>query len=164
MPDFHQFGKHSHILTGKFCYHVPVGFGKLLSLLTVGRDACILKLYCFVLEFEESLHERPSAFFIKAAADMIKGLVIKVFDQPVKIIFHLQIYNNVRIFFEIDSLHLKDLFPQGFQFFQRLGEIFDFLADGVCLCCKDTGHFSRSVEGRKSVLNIVQGESQMLER
>ena len=53
--------------------------------------------------------------YIKVTADMVKRLVVKVFDEPIVIIFHLQIHNNIGIFFEIDRLHLQNFCPQCFQ-------------------------------------------------
>lgn len=78
-------------------------------------DTCILKPYCFILKLHESIHKYFPAVLIKTAADMVKGLVIKVFDESVEVIFHLQVHNDVGVLFEIDRLHLKDFFPQPLQ-------------------------------------------------
>ena len=57
------------------------------------------------------------AFLIKTIAYMVKHCIVKMFDEPIKIIFHLQVDDNIRIFFKIDRLHLKHFFFQGFQLF-----------------------------------------------
>ena len=88
----------------------------MLSLSTIRRNSCILKSDRFVLKLHESVHKHHSAIFVKMAADMVQRLVIKMFDQPIEIIFHLQIHNNVSIFFEVNGLHLKNFLPQQFQF------------------------------------------------
>lgn len=74
-----------------------------------------MKSYCLVLKLQEGVQKCLSAVFIKMAADMVKGLVIKVFDESVEVIFHLQVHNDVGVLFEIDRLHLKDFFPQPLQ-------------------------------------------------
>ncbi len=67
------------------------------------------------------------------AADVVKGLVIKMLDQPVEIIFHLQIDNNISVFFEVNRLHLKDFLAQHFQLPQRFRQAIYFLLDSGSL-------------------------------
>ncbi len=89
---------------------------------------------------------------------MVKGLVIKMFDQPVEIIFHLQIDDDIGILFEVHRLHLKDFLPQRFQFPQRFRQAFYFLPDSGCLLRQDIGDFSRGIEGNEPVLYVIQRE------
>ena len=41
-------GKHIHISASEIRYHIPIGFCKVLPLITIHRNTCILKSYCFV--------------------------------------------------------------------------------------------------------------------
>ena len=43
---------------------------------------------------------------IKPIADMIERIIIKPLNEIVRVVFHLQIDNNICIFLEIDCLHL----------------------------------------------------------
>ena len=48
--------------------------------------------------------------------DMVEQLVIKMFDQPVVIIFHLKINDNISVFFKINGFHLENLIMQCLEF------------------------------------------------
>ena len=87
----------------------------MLSLLAVGRNFRYVKPYCFFLQLLKPVHKIRSAFPVKAASDVLQCLIIKMLDQPVILIIHLQVYDNIRILFEIHLLHLKHFFPQKFK-------------------------------------------------
>ena len=55
---------------------MPLPDGKMC----IRDSACILTSYRFVLKLHESVHKCLSAVFIKMAADVVKGLVIKMLN------------------------------------------------------------------------------------
>ena len=56
---------------------------------------------------QKFLQECDAALLIKPAADMIQRFAVKVLDEQIKIVFHLQIDNNICIFFEVNGLHFQ---------------------------------------------------------
>ena len=163
LPQLDEFREHAPVSACEIHDHIPIGFCKILSFLTVRGNALFLKAYRLVLKPQESVHKRLSAFFIKTVADMVKSLVVKMFDEPVKIIFHLQIDDNISVFFEVDRLHLKDFPAQHFQFPQRFGQAVYLLPDSGRLFRQNGRDLCRCIKGGQPVFYIVQRKTQMFE-
>ena len=67
---------------------------------------CHMKLYQFITQTVKPIHKIQTAFLIKPITDMIEHIVIKPLNEIVRVVFHLQIDNNICILLKIDCLHL----------------------------------------------------------
>ena len=81
--------------------------GDPLALFAFGGHVFPLKLYDFIAQTVESVHEMQAAFPVESIADMVKRIVIETLDKIVGVIFHLQIDDDICVLLEIDCLHLQ---------------------------------------------------------
>ena len=87
---------------------------------------------------------------------MVQSIVVKMFDQPVVFVLHLEIHDNIRILFEINALHLKDLLLQRLHRFQCIRELIDLLSDDRPLMGQHICHLFRRIERDQTVSDIIQ--------
>ena len=90
---------------------------------------------------------------------MVQSIVVKMFDQPVIFVLHPKIHDNIRILFEINALHLKDLLLQRLDRFQCIRELIDLLSDDRSLMGQHICHLFRRIERDQAVSDIIQRKS-----
>ena len=60
-----------------------------------------------VLQGQEGLQKVGTAALVELAADVVQHWFIKMLDEPVKVVFHLEVDDDVRVFLEVHGLHLQ---------------------------------------------------------
>ena len=60
--------------------HFPICLRKPLPFFAVGADARLLKPYRLVLQLQKAVHKYGTALLVKAVADTVKRLVVKMLD------------------------------------------------------------------------------------
>jgi hypothetical protein len=108
----HQLCQNFHVPAGELRHHLPKCGRQRLPPRPFGRLACGLQTQRLVLQAVEGLQHRPAALLVEAAADMVQRSFVKMLDEPVKLIFHLQVHNNIRVLFKVHRLHLQHLGTQ----------------------------------------------------
>ena len=108
VADFHQFRKHAHIAVCELHDQAPICFDDLLAFFAFRRYILLLKLYDLIAQAVESVHKIQAAFLIKPAAYMVERIIIETLDQGIKLIFHLQIDDDIGILLKADGLHLQN--------------------------------------------------------
>ena len=75
-----------------------------------------------------------------------KNEALRGVDQPVEVVFHFQIDEDVRVLFEIHRLHFQRLRPQRLDPRQNIRQLPDLFPDGGGLLRQDFRHLGRAVQ------------------
>lgn len=162
--DVYQIRKHTFVAARKFRHHFPKDPREPLSLLAFGRDAVFLQSDRLVAQRGECVYHRQTTVLIKAAADAIERFIVKILDQPIGIVLHLQIYYNIGVFFKIDRFHLQNFRFQRLYGLQRLRKRRYFPAHNARLFRQGGSDFRGRIERGKPIFYLFEGKSQRFQR
>ena len=142
-----QLCQQGEIPTGELLYHRPKLLGQGLALGTSRGNLLLLQGGGLILHVDKPFHKGQPCLLVKVRADVVHGLLIKVLDEPVVFVVHLQVDDDIRILFKVHRLHLEHFLPQGLQLGEGFGQLL-YLALHTCgLSLQDFGHLIGGIQG-----------------
>ena len=158
----HQVGQHGRVAAREVQHHGPIFLGKGHAPFAGGGHAFGLKAQGLAHQLADPFHHDWGAGMVETAPELVQGAVVEVLDEPVKLVFHLKVCNDIGVLFKIHRLHLQHLGPQRLQLGQGFGQGGELLADGGRLLGKRGGDLFRGIQADQAVFDVVQRKAQML--